>query len=105
MLLLLRLCINFQVKQRAIDAKQALNMLYLLNDGVDIQNMLETGPHGRGFDFSQFKGSLDMGLTAVMGHSFGGATTIQTLSEDPRFMLVSLSPDYLGLIVLILYIT
>lgn len=79
----------FQVKQRAIDAKQALNMLYLLNDGADIENMLEAGGiNGRDFDFSQFKGSLDVESAAVMGHSFGGATTIQTLSEDPRFMLV-----------------
>ena len=32
-----------QVKQRALDAKQALNLLYLLNDGGDIQNMLDRG--------------------------------------------------------------
>ena len=76
------------MKQRAIDAKQALNMLYLLNDGADIQSMLEAGDNGRGFDFSQFKGSLDVKSAAVMGHSYGGATTIQALSEDPRFMLV-----------------
>ena len=64
-------------------------MLYLLNDGADIQNMMEPGGgDGRGFDFGQFKGSLDIESAAVMGHSFGGATTIQTLSEDPRFMLV-----------------
>ena len=79
----------FQVKQRAIDAKQALDILYMLNDGADIQNMLEDdGVDGRGFNFGQFRGSLDVKSAAVMGHSFGGATTIQTLSEDPRFMLV-----------------
>lgn len=79
---------SFQVKQRAVDAKQALNMLYLLNDGVDIQNMLEADDISNGFDFGQFKGSLNVKSAAVMGHSFGGATTVQTLSEDPRFMLV-----------------
>ena len=63
-------------------------MLYLLNNGENIRNMLETGGSGRDFDFSQFKGSLNVKSAAVMGHSFGGATTIQTLSEDPRFMLV-----------------
>ena len=63
-------------------------MLYLLNNGENIRNMLETG---REFDFSQFKGSLNVESAAVMGHSFGGATTIQTLSEDPRFMLVPIS--------------
>lgn len=66
-------------------------MLYLLNNGENIRNMLETGGSGRDFDFSQFKGSLDVESAAVMGHSFGGATIIQTLSEDPRFMLVPVS--------------
>ena len=28
---------------------------------------------------------MDTGTAAVMGHSFGGATTIQVLSEDSRF--------------------
>ena len=29
---------------------------------------------------------LDVGKAAIMGHSFGGATTIQALSEDQRFL-------------------
>ncbi len=33
-----------------------------------------------------FQGKLDTGKAAVMGHSFGGATTIQALSEDQRFL-------------------
>ena len=28
---------------------------------------------------------MDMVTAAVVGHSFGGATTIQALSEDSRF--------------------
>ena len=28
---------------------------------------------------------MDVTAAAVMGHSFGGATTVQALSEDPRF--------------------
>ena len=28
---------------------------------------------------------MDVTTAAVMGHSFGGTTTIQTLSEDSRF--------------------
>ena len=43
---------------------------------------------GGDFDFSQFQGRLNLDLVAVMGHSFGGATTIQTLSEDQRFKYV-----------------
>ena len=73
-----------QVKQRAFDTKQALNLLYLLNDGGDIQNTLDCGNYS--FDFGQFKGYLDVERAAIMGHTLGGATTIQALSEDPRFL-------------------
>ena len=72
-----------QVKQRAFDVQQGLNLLHLLNDGGEIRNMLEGCTT---FDYGQFKGRLDAGTAAVMGHSFGGATTVQTLSEDSRFL-------------------
>lgn len=39
----------------------------------------------QGFNFDQFKGHLDVERAAVMGHSFGGSSTVQALSEDPRF--------------------
>ena len=58
-------------------------MLYLLNDGGEIRNMLECVQL---FDFTQFKDSLDVKKAAVMGHSFGGAATVQTLSDDSRFV-------------------
>ena len=59
---------------------QALDILHLLNEGGDVRDML-----GGQFDFTQFKGRLNVELAAVCGHSFGGGTVIQTLSEDPRF--------------------
>ena len=40
---------------------------------------------GGDYDLGQFKGRLKVGGAVVMGHSFGGATTIQALSEDNRF--------------------
>ena len=76
-------CHPHQVKQRAFDIKQALTLLYLLNDGGKIHNLLEAA---QTFDFSQFQGSLDVEKAAVIGHSFGGAATIQVLCEDARFM-------------------
>ena len=69
-----------QVKQRADDVSKALDILTLLNEGNQIRNMLESR-----YDFEQFKGRLDVTTAAVMGHSFGGGTTVQTLSEDSRF--------------------
>ena len=68
------------MKQRADEVKKCLDILYLLNAGADVRNMLE----GR-YDFKQFKGRMDVTAAAVMGHSFGGGTTVQTLSEETRF--------------------
>ena len=92
-----------QVLQRFRDAVLSLDLLTMLNEGVEVENMIESGS----FDFRQFQvsqqgvwsesqcvcvclqGRLDLGRAAIMGHSFGGATTIQTLSQDQRFLSVS----------------
>ena len=60
--------------------RKALDLLSLLNEGGEIFNMM-----GGNYDLGQFKGRLKLDVAAVMGHSFGGATTIQALSEDNRF--------------------
>ena len=41
--------------------------------------------HSRDYDFGQFKGHLDVEAAAVMGHSFGGGTTVLALHNEPRF--------------------
>ena len=69
-----------QVKQRAIDVRGSLDVLTLLNEGAEIWNMMEGS-----YDFRQFKGRLDTSRAGLMGHSFGGATTVQTLTMDNRF--------------------
>ncbi|XP_064406355.1 platelet-activating factor acetylhydrolase-like [Halichondria panicea] len=71
---------NKQVKKRSSDARRALDLLRLLNEGAPVGNLLEVD-----LDFGQFKGRLDLNMAGMMGHSFGGATVIQTLSEDQRF--------------------
>ena len=45
------------------------------------------------------QGRLDMRKAAIMGHSFGGATTIQALSQDHRFLsaIPSSAPPSLSL--------
>ena len=72
-----------KVKQRADEVKKSLDILSLLNDGAEISNMLESSSSQ--YDFKQFKGCMDISTAAVMGHSFGGGTTVLTLSEDQRF--------------------
>ena len=76
-------CTLIQVKKRAADARRALDLLGLLNEGSAVGNLM-----GENFDFSEFKGRLDLDRAGIMGHSFGGATTIQTLREDQRFKYV-----------------
>jgi platelet-activating factor acetylhydrolase len=58
----------------------SLDILTLLNQGAEIWNML-----GGDYDLKQFKGSMDLSKAGVMGHSFGGATAVQTLTMDDRF--------------------
>ena len=60
--------------------QKALDLLCLLHEGGDVHNMME----GR-YNLAQFKGRLKVDVVAVVGHSFGGATAIQVLSEDNRF--------------------
>ena len=66
--------------QRVGEVGKVLDMLQLLNDGGEVTNMM-----GERFDWGQFRGRLQLDTAAVMGHSFGGATTIQTLYTDKRF--------------------
>ena len=47
-----------------------------------MKNMLGEGDS---FDFSQFKDRLDLEKVAVVGHSFGGGTVVQTMAQDKRF--------------------
>ena len=70
--------ISVQVKQRASEVGKSLDLLGLLNEGADVLNMMDVK-----FDFGQFRGRLDLSRAAVMGHSFGGGTTVQTLLTEP----------------------
>ncbi|XP_075411116.1 platelet-activating factor acetylhydrolase isoform X2 [Tenrec ecaudatus] len=71
---------NNQVRQRAKECSQALDLILDLDHGKPVTNAIYSE-----FDFRQLKGSIDRNKIAIMGHSFGGATVLQTLSEDQRF--------------------
>ncbi|XP_045150823.1 platelet-activating factor acetylhydrolase isoform X2 [Echinops telfairi] len=71
---------NNQVRQRAKECSQALDLILDLENGKPVENAIDSE-----FDFKQLKGSIDRNKIAIMGHSFGGATVIQTLGEDQRF--------------------
>ncbi|XP_003387647.1 PREDICTED: platelet-activating factor acetylhydrolase-like isoform X1 [Amphimedon queenslandica] len=81
---------NRQVKERSVEVQQALDILHIINEtGADgIVNMLgsdEGAGCGLNNILSQFKGRINTELAAVGGHSFGAATSVQALDEDPRF--------------------
>ena len=69
---------------RVDEVGKALDLLQLLNEGGEVINMM-----GERFDWSQFRGRLQLDTAAVMGHSFGGTTTIQTLYTDKRFKYIT----------------
>ncbi|OWK13114.1 PLA2G7 [Cervus elaphus hippelaphus] len=68
------------VRQRANECSQALSLILDIAHGRPVTNVLDLE-----FDVEQLKDSIDRDKIAVIGHSFGGATVIQTLSEDQRF--------------------
>ncbi|XP_069879689.1 platelet-activating factor acetylhydrolase isoform X1 [Dipodomys merriami] len=69
-----------QVQQRAKECSRALSLILDIDQGKPVKNEL-----GLDFDVKQLKDSIDRDKIAVVGHSFGGATAIQALSEDHRF--------------------
>ncbi|KAI5619941.1 platelet-activating factor acetylhydrolase [Silurus asotus] len=71
---------NNQVKQRADECIQALDLLVDINSGKSVQNTLRSD-----FDWSKLKNCMDLCRIAVMGHSFGGATVIECLCKEVRF--------------------
>ncbi|XP_032442182.1 platelet-activating factor acetylhydrolase isoform X1 [Xiphophorus hellerii] len=71
---------NKQVKQRADECILALDKLTQMNSGVAVQNVLQTP-----FDYTTLENSMDLCRTAVIGHSFGGATVIESLCKEVKF--------------------
>ncbi|XP_008050237.1 platelet-activating factor acetylhydrolase [Carlito syrichta] len=71
---------NEQVRQRAKECSQALDLILDIDRGRPVKNVLDSE-----FDLEQLKDSIDRAKIAVIGHSFGGGTVVQALSEDQRF--------------------
>ncbi|XP_063227485.1 platelet-activating factor acetylhydrolase-like isoform X2 [Bacillus rossius redtenbacheri] len=70
-----------QVERRAVECKNVLDLLEDMNAGT-ASNVLATT-----FQLDQFKGRLDISNAVMMGHSFGAATALLTLGNEPRFKL------------------
>ena len=72
--------IIFQIKVRVTEVQKAFDYLDCINKGTDPHNVL-----CKHFDLRQFKGQIDTSTAALVGHSFGGSTTIATLADNARF--------------------
>ncbi|KAK3939698.1 platelet-activating factor acetylhydrolase [Diplogelasinospora grovesii] len=78
-----------QIDMRLAEVEEAFHALSLINDGrgeqILEQNLRKKGNAGSssngldGIDWEQWKGRLYLEGVTMMGHSFGGATTVQAL--------------------------
>ncbi|XP_026471874.1 platelet-activating factor acetylhydrolase-like [Ctenocephalides felis] len=73
---------NQQVKQRAQEVQQCIDMLQKINNGENVINIMEREKDN--MKLLDFKGILDMSQLAVMGQSFGAATSLLVLANDKR---------------------
>uniref|UniRef100_A0A1B6DX37 1-alkyl-2-acetylglycerophosphocholine esterase n=1 Tax=Clastoptera arizonana TaxID=38151 RepID=A0A1B6DX37_9HEMI len=73
---------NKQVKFRTEEVIKVMNFLEEIQDGTAEKIVIPTK-----FDVLKFKNCLDLSKVALMGHSFGGATSLLALSMDSRFKL------------------
>ncbi|XP_030201051.1 platelet-activating factor acetylhydrolase [Gadus morhua] len=71
---------NKQVQQRAAECVRALDKLFEINAGMQVDNVLKSQ-----FDWTTLENTMDLCRIAAVGHSFGGATVIQSLCQEVRF--------------------
>ncbi|KAK2726305.1 hypothetical protein QYM36_000675 [Artemia franciscana] len=81
-----------QLDIRIKELSRGLDLVEQLNAGTPVVNVLDKG--GK-FDLTNFKGIIDLSKPVLMGHSFGGATTLVGLSKEPRFKAGALLDPWL----------
>ena len=72
-----------QVKVRAFDCSNALDVAIKLNKGIDVQNILDGL-----LDPREFKHLLDVDNAIIMGFSMGAASALYAAATDPRFKCI-----------------
>ncbi|KAJ3079124.1 Platelet-activating factor acetylhydrolase, partial [Rhizoclosmatium hyalinum] len=75
-----------QLSQRVQEVKEAFQLLVALNEGKPMRNLL-------GSEFPLLQGRLDLAHTVIMGHSYGGATTLSVLQQHDNPFSCGISMD------------
>ena len=77
---------NRQVRERVGETRQCLDLLEKMNTGkLEEENVLVDGSEDSISLLKQLEGSLAMEKACIIGHSFGGATTVMALAQDSRW--------------------
>ena len=77
---------NRQVRERVGEAQQCLDLLEKMNTGnLEEESVLVDGSEDSISLLKQLEGSLAMEKACIIGHSFGGATTVMALAQDSRW--------------------
>lgn len=74
---------NAQVHSRSEELKRATDLIHALNSGQPIKNIL-VDVEKTEFDLKSFANNLDVDRLTMLGHSFGAATALVTLTKEPR---------------------
>ncbi|KAG1680711.1 Platelet-activating factor acetylhydrolase 2, cytoplasmic [Nymphon striatum] len=80
---------NNQVHQRAEECALALDLLESLNKGEFVDNLLDNGQSLQ----TTFTNLMDLSRASIIGHSFGGATVLKTLSREKNRFSVGICLD------------
>lgn len=76
---------NRQVNYRSEECIKIVNLFNAINSGTPPKNVLDDLPNQQlDCKLTMFKDALDLEDVSIMGHSFGGATTLLTLQKDIR---------------------
>ncbi|XP_046657429.1 platelet-activating factor acetylhydrolase-like [Daphnia pulicaria] len=71
-----------QLEIRTRECSQTLELLSKLNEGSEIEHILQPT-----MDLAKFKGVMELSSPTIAGHSFGSTTVLRTLNADKRFKI------------------